>query len=72
MDKFEYQILTGRDRMDIPGGVMWYVTSNMEESLGPALPEILNELGAQGWEMAGIGDIGFNKRSEIILKRRSE
>ena len=72
MDKFEYQILTGRDRMDIPGGVMWYVTSNMEESLGPELPVILNELGAQGWEMAGIGDIGFNKRSEIILKRRSQ
>jgi len=71
MDRFEYQILTGRDRLDVPGGVMWYASSNLEEELGAQLPEILNTLGAQGWEITGIGDIGYNKRSEIVLKRRA-
>ena len=50
---------------------MWYASSNLEEALGAQLPEILNTLGAQGWEITGIGDIGYNKRSEIVLKRRA-
>ncbi len=71
MDRFEYEILTGRDRLDVPGGVMWYATSKMEKELGPQLPEILNRLGAEGWEVTGIGDVGYSRRSEIVLKRRA-
>jgi len=72
MAKFQYEILTGRDQFDVPGGVVWFLTSNMQESLGPQLPSILNRLGSEGWEVAGIGDIAFSKRSEIILKRQAE
>ena len=70
MDKFQYEILTGRDQMGIEGGVVWFRTSNMSEPLGPELPMILNELGAEGWELAGTGDVAFSGRVEIILKRR--
>ena len=67
--KSSYEILTGRDQLDVPGGVMWYLTSNLDEALGPQLPSILNRLGADGWEVAGIGDLAFSKRPEIILKK---
>jgi len=72
MTKYQYEILTGRDKLDEPGGVVWFLTSNLEESLGPQLPSILNRLGADGWEVAGIGDLAFSKRMEIILKRPTE
>jgi hypothetical protein len=72
MDRFQYQILTGRDQMNVPGGVVWFVTSNLNEALGHQLPEILNELGSQGWELAGTADVGFTGRVELIMKRRTE
>ena len=72
MAKYQYEILTGRDQLDVPGGVVWYLTSNMEQNLGPQLPAILNRLGQEGWEVAGIGDLAFSKRSEIILKRQAD
>ena len=72
MAKFEYEILTGRDHMSAPGGVTWYLTSNLEDDLGPQLPSILNRLGADGWEVVGIGDLAFSKRTEIILKRQMD
>ncbi len=72
MDKFEYQILIATDKFDIPGGVLWFASGNMEQALGSQLSSILNELGAEGWEVSGIGDIGFSKRPEVILKRRAQ
>ena len=71
MDKFEYQILSGRDQLDVPGGVVWYATSDLNESLGSDVAAVLNKLGADGWQMTGIGDIGFSKRTEIVLMRRA-
>ena len=71
MDKFEYRILSGRDQLDVPGGVVWYATTDMNESLGSDVAAILNKLGADGWQMTGIGDIGFSKRTEIVLMRRA-
>jgi len=56
----------------VPGGVMWFSSSNMETPLGPQLQNILNDLGGQGWEMAGIGDVAFSGRAEIILKRAAD
>jgi hypothetical protein len=37
--------------------------------LGADLLQILNGLGSQGWEVVGIGDLGFDSRSEIVLKK---
>jgi hypothetical protein len=34
------------------------------------LPLILNQLGAEGWELAAIGDIALTGRSEIVMKKR--
>jgi len=70
MAKFQYEILTGREQMGVTGGVVWFLTSNLSEPLGPQLPNILNDLGAKGWELAGTGDVGFTGRIEIILKRQ--
>ena len=72
MSKFQYQILVGRDQLGVPGGVVWFSSSNMETPLGPQLQNILNDLGGQGWEMAGIGDVAFSGRAEIILKRAAD
>lgn len=72
MAKYEYEILTGRDQMGSDEGVTWYLTSNMGQNLGPQLPTILNQLGANGWEVVGIGDLAFSKRAEIVLKRQMD
>jgi hypothetical protein len=60
--KFEYEILIGRNEA---------TASDMRMSFGDHLPEILNVLGLQGWEVTGMGDIGFDARTEIILKRKA-
>jgi hypothetical protein len=66
---FEYEILIGRNDPSAAGGVVWYLASDMRKSAGDHLPLILNTLGNDGWEVVGIGDIGFDARTEIILKR---
>ncbi len=69
MATFEYEILIGRDDPGAAGGVVWYLASDMRRSAGDHLPLILNTLGQDGWEVVGMGDIGFDARTEIILKR---
>jgi hypothetical protein len=68
--KFEYEILIGRNEAAAAGGVEWYLASDMRKSIGDHLPDILNVLGRDGWEVTGMGDIGFDARTEIILKRK--
>jgi hypothetical protein len=68
MERFEYDILIGHDNLGVFGGFIWTLASNNQTSFN--LPEILKLLGDQGWEVAAIGDIGFERRSDIILKRR--
>ena len=70
MATFEYEILIGRDEPTAAGGVVWYLASDMRKVVGDHLPDILNSLGAEGWEVVAVGDVGFDARSEIILKRR--
>jgi len=70
MNKFEYSILTGRDQLGVNGGVVWFLSDNMEKPLGPQLQTILNQLGSEGWEVAGIGDVAYSGRPEILLKRQ--
>jgi len=67
---FEYEILIGRDEPEAPGGVDWYLASDMRQSIGHHLPAILNALGGQGWEVVAVADVGFDARAEIILKRK--
>ena len=71
MAVFEYEILIGKDDPSAAGGVEWYLASDMRQSLGDHLPAILNGLGAQGWEVVALGDVGFDARAEILLKRGS-
>ena len=69
MATVEYEILIGRDDPAAAGGVVWYLASDMRQPAGDHLPLILNTLGSDGWEVVGMGDIGFDARTEIILKR---
>lgn len=69
MARFQYQILVGKDEPNAPAGVVWFLNGN--QPLGADLLQILNELGSQGWEVVSIGDLGFDSRSEILLKKTS-
>lgn len=68
---FEYEILIGKNEPEAAGGVDWYLASDMRQSVGHHLPAILNALGAEGWEVVAVADIGFDARAEIILKRKA-
>jgi hypothetical protein len=65
---FQYEILVARNNPAVPTGIIWYRASPMT-ALGPNLPEILNKYGQQGWEVVATGDLGFDGRNEIILKK---
>ena len=69
MTKFEYEILVGRRDEQVSSGVIWYRSSDLSLSLGPNLPKILNDMGQLGWDIAGMGDLGFDQTTEIIMKR---
>ena len=69
MATFEYEILIGKNDPSAAGGVVWYLASDMRKSVGDHLPLLLNTLGSDGWEVVAIGDIGFDARTEIIMKR---
>ena len=64
---FQYQILVGKNEPNT-GLVIWLLNGN--QFLGGDLLQILNDLGSQGWEVTGIGDLGFDSRSEILLKKQ--
>jgi hypothetical protein len=65
---YEYRILIGRDVAGGAGGVTWYL-DGIGQPLGSDLPAILNRLGSEGWRVAGVGDLGYDVRTEIILMR---
>lgn len=70
MTRYAYEVLVGREQADAAGGVVWYMGSDMREVVGDNLPLLLNSLGDEGWEVVAIGDLGFDARSEILLKRK--
>lgn len=70
MATYEYAILIGRDQEGSMGGVTWYLNA-VANPLGSELPDILNRLGNDGWRVVGLGDLGFDARTEIILMRDS-
>ena len=70
MTRYAYEVLVGREQADAAGGVVWYMGSDMREVVGDNLPLLLNSLGDEGWEVVAVGDLGFDARSEILLKRK--
>ena len=68
MTTYEYAILIGRDEAGPGGGVTWYL-GGIDQPAGSDLPPILNRMGAEGWRVVGLGDLGFDSRTEIILMR---
>jgi hypothetical protein len=68
MATYEYRILIGRDVAGGTGGVSWYL-DGIGQPLGSELPVILNQLGTEGWRVVGVGDLGYDVRTEIILMR---
>ena len=68
MATYEYAVLIGRDEAGSTGGVTWYV-NGIGNPVGSDLPAILNRLGSEGWRVVGVGDLGFDMRTEIILMR---
>ena len=70
LEKFAYEILMAKHQEDVPGGIIWFLSSNMNQPVGSNLLLILNQLGQNGWEVAGVGDVSFDARSDIILKKR--
>ncbi len=68
MPTYEYRLLIGRDVGGGTGGVVWYL-DGIGQPQGSELPAILNRLGADGWRVVGLGDLGYDVRTEIILMR---
>ena len=68
MATYEYAVLIGRDEAGPTGGVTWYI-DGIGKPVGSELPAILNRLGAEGWRVVGVGDLGFDVRTEVILMR---
>lgn len=68
MATYEYAVLIGRDQAGTVGGVTWYLNA-VANPLGAELTDILNQLGREGWRLVGLGDLGFDARTEIILMR---
>lgn len=68
--RFEYEILIGRTAPASGSGVEWYLASDMRQVIGDRLAPLLNALGSEGWEVVAVGDVGFDARAEILLKRR--
>jgi hypothetical protein len=68
MTRFEYALLIGRDQAGNVGGVTWYL-NGITNPVGEDLTAILNSMGGEGWRVAGLGDLGFDARTEVILMR---
>ena len=68
MTRYEYAILIGRDQAGNVGGVTWYLNS-ITNPAGEDLAAILNRMGGEGWRVSGLGDLGFDARTEVILMR---
>ena len=71
MAKFQYQILIGQAAPGTPSAVTWYRASD-KRKLGSNLFAILNNYGSRGWEIVGVGDLGFDAHAEIVLKKQVE
>ena len=72
MKRYEYEILIGRDAPNVAGGVLWYLSSDMRQVVGDNVRMILNALGDDGWEAVAAADLGYDARTEILLRRRCD
>jgi len=67
MARFVYEILTS---VETPSGVPNWVNSHGVQ-LGPNLPLIINQLGAQGWELVCAADVARGNRVELFFKKQA-
>ena len=66
--RYQYYILVAKNNPSVTGGIEW-VDSEKFHSVGPNLPAILNHLGALGWEVVAVGNLGFDGHNDILFKR---
>ncbi len=67
--KFAYEVMV-RSAPSEPGGLgEWRALGHGAEVLDTNLFGFLNALGAEGWEIVAVGDIGFGGANEILLKK---
>ena len=64
---FEYIILYSEPDPENPDEPYW--NSTADGQLEPRLHEVLNMYGEDGWEVCGLGDLGYGKGTDIILSR---
>lgn len=66
MKKYEYEILFHRR---VNNEVTWFFASKPNKAVGTSLINILNKLGAKGWEASISGTLESGSIAEVLLKR---
>ena len=66
MKIFQYEILFHRE---IKGQITWFLASDSDNEVGTSLIDVLNKLGAEGWEAVSSGSLGGGSIAEVLLKR---
>jgi len=67
--RFVYEVLV-RNAPSEPGGLgTWNALGHGNQVADTQLFGFLNALGADGWEVIAVGDIGFGSSNEILLKK---
>lgn len=67
MAQFIYDVLY---QINVEGTLVWQLDSTGARVDELNLLNVLNHLGAQGWEVCAVGDFGNDVRHELLLKRR--
>lgn len=67
MKKYEYEILFHRNVND---KITWFLASDPDKAVGTSLINILNSLGAEGWEAISSGSLSGGSIAEVLLKRK--
>ena len=66
MKIFQYEILFHKE---IKGQITWFLASDPDNDIGTSLIDVLNQLGAEGWEAVSSGSLGGGSIAEVLLKR---
>ena len=66
MKKFEYEILFYKD---VKRQITWFLASDPDNAIGTSLIDVLNKLGAEGWEAVSSGSLGGGSIAEVLLKK---
>ena len=67
MKKYEYEILF---HDNVKGKITWFFASKPHKKVGTSLIDILNKMGAKGWEANISGTLDSGSIAEVLLKKR--